>query len=131
MHREPLPLDIVRVPGSEAPERVVSVDDRALTLAPLDSDDARTIERPARERIALLGIAAAGRKRRAEPAAPETIPDADTTPIEICALPPTAVQIAAHEHTAQVIDSPECVELTDRCLRAVYGASGVDPSELF
>jgi len=65
MHREPLPRDIVRVPGSDAPERVVSVTDDTLTLAPLRGDGERTIERPARGRIALVGVAAPGRRRRA------------------------------------------------------------------
>lgn len=105
MHREPVPRDIVRVPDSDAPERVMSVTDDTLTLAPLRGEETRTIERPARRSIALVGVASAPtRKRRANVAQQPGHPTEVAPPGEPEPLPVIPI---------------------------TYGSGGVDPSDLF
>ena len=117
MHREPLISDIIRVPGSEAPERVVSVSAETLTLAPLRGEETRTIERPARERIRLVGVAAPARRR---PRLSDTMALPDK-------LEPASLEylqdLAAHDHELEL---PAQI-----AAQVVYGSSGVDPADLF
>lgn len=125
MHREPLPRDIIRVPGSDAPERVVNVTDDTLTLAPLRGDETRTIERPARRRIALVGVASTPtRKRRANVAQQPGRPTEVAPPGEpLCASCGGPVELARHCYAI-----PTCYD----CLPPPEpGSGGVDPSDLF
>lgn len=125
MHREPLPRDIIRVPGSDAPERVVSVDDRTLTLAPLRGDGERTIERPARGGIALVGVAAPGRRRRAVPP-----PDAAKHMAQVIPVPDNAT--VAHTHVVvSAQDAAQILQDPGAEISCGYGSGGIDPSDLF
>ena len=82
MLREPRERDIVRVPGSSAPEIVIRVTPAALELGPLDGGATRVILRPWRQVIRLVGVASprSHGKRSQAPRAPEPPPVAAPAP---------------------------------------------------